>query len=173
MDTAVTPEGGASQQADPTSHHAHLVELSRIILHRVTFGRHTRRLRKGKTAAIWFSLPRGKRSYDTALFFNLHATIPNLVEVVKAGWVTITELEEFLRRSRLSTLNHGRVENAINRLKKLRDEGELAEAKAQDAANHSGGNGTTGELSAIIAAAAAGSTSAPARIRRRLARSGQ
>jgi hypothetical protein len=172
MDTAATPEpeDSASPQAD-------LIELSRIILFRVTFGKYTSRLRKGKTRAPWYSLPRGRRSFSTAHFFNLHGTIPNLVEVVTAGRVTIAQLEEFLQRSRLSTLNHGRVENAINRLKKLREDGELAEAKAQIAAEHSTGTGVTGELSAIIADATASSADSTAptgrRRLRRLARSSQ
>jgi hypothetical protein len=149
--------------ADETNPKRILCMLAEIVRGSVIRGRH-KRANSGKDAP-WYYTSGRRSSFDAARFFTHHGTGDNLVALVINGHVTEGDLQQFLDRTPLIECNTARVENALRR---LRNE---ASRKATEAAGYSGGNGTTGELSAIIAAATANGTSAPARGRRRLVQS--
>jgi|GEM_PF-5983914 len=109
---------------------------------------HEYRLQRGKYTPAWFALPRGRRSFAAVLLLAQVCTTENLRELLRRRWITVGQLETFLKRTRLSNMHQALIERAI------RLEGErmasLTEREA-GAAAYSSGMGMTGELTRIAA----------------------
>lgn len=109
--------------------------------------KHSVRLRSGKRPRF-FALPSTKRSYDAQVFLNHHGSAGNFESLVANGLVSLEQLKVFAKLRRLTDSTRGKLATALQNL----SDKEIAR-KAAEAAAYSGDNGTTGELSEMLAEA--------------------
>ena len=138
-------------RAVPTGEHRRTLDrLTRILMSSVVRGRHTKRLEKHHGTPPWYARRRTRRSISAVLFLHKECTAENLAEIIAQQWITLDQLNAFLRRTRLSEGLRATIERAVRVEQERLDEQERRRLASEYAARTSTGTGMTGELTRII-----------------------